>query len=151
MPNNDFPRFLKKLDALIETWTEYRHCRLGRVYLLYLIAMRAKYSTQRYLERPSKYRNHLTAIRDEDRLPKTDSKSRKMLRISLQELNILVNMFGQHEAFQPLRGRRPASPRVQLAVCLYRLATGNTEDTCERIFRLPRRFQSLVLQSSKKL
>jgi len=139
MPNNDFPRFLNKLDALIETWTEYRHRRLGRVYLLYLIAMRAKYSNQRYLERPSRYNNHLNAIRDEDRLPKTDGEARKMLRISLRELDVLVSMFGQHEAFQPLRGRRPASPRLQIAVCLYRLATGNTEDTCKRMFRLPRK------------
>lgn len=137
MPHDDRPRFFKKIDCLIEEYTLLRRRPGARKYLRYLIALRAQMSQKRYLERPTVYRDCLYQLSDDDRLPKTNAQSKQMLRISLRELDMLVDLFGSNEAFLPKRGRRPASSRLQLAVCLYRLASGNTEATCETIFKLP--------------
>ena len=142
MPTDEYQRLRRKIDRTIEKVTEYPPTDAGRQYVRYLMSMRAGMTQVRYLDRPKTYHDHQIALETVNCFPLNPINCKTLLRVSPSELERLVRMFGDHDAFRS-RGRKPQAPaKLQIAVCLARLGSGNSVDTIQRIFDLPSRFSS---------
>jgi hypothetical protein len=136
MPNDLRPRLICRLAKYIEELTQYEHIRPTRCYLKYLCMLYDDLESNRYLNRPRKYRSHNLHLDNGLRFHDVDRTHRILLQMTVRELGRIVDIFGDDRALKS-RGKRPmAPPGLQLRVFVHRMAFGSTCESIAALFHI---------------